>query len=108
MLDVRIDRRMAKRLSVDDALQEAFLDVARRIGEYLADPAVAIYVWLRFLTLQRLHMLQRQHLGAAARAVGREVDLAAGTAASAESMAGQFVSDLTSPSQAAIRRELQE
>lgn len=107
MLDVRLDRRVAARLSVDDVLQEAFLDVARRVGEYLADPAVPVYVWLRFLTLQRMQMLQRAHLGAAARAVGREAT-PPGTAASAESMAGQFVADLTSPSQAAIRRELHD
>src|SRR5262249_17381709 len=75
-----------------------------------ADPAVPFYVWLRFLTVQRLHMLQRAHLGAQMRDVSQEVSLpAAGTTfASADSMAGQFVSHLTSPSQAVIRRELQD
>jgi RNA polymerase sigma-70 factor, ECF subfamily len=110
MLMVRLDRRIAARVSPDDVLQEAFLDVARRIGEYLADPAVPVYVWLRFLTVQRMQMLQRMHLGAERRAVGVEVQLPEGglSFASAESMAGPLLGHLTSPSQAAIRNELQE
>src|SRR6516225_2727470 len=75
MLYVRLDRRLARRVAPEDVLQEAFLDVARRIGEYLADPAVPFYVWLRFLTVQRMLMLQRAHLGAQRRDVSLEVPL---------------------------------
>jgi RNA polymerase sigma-70 factor, ECF subfamily len=110
MLFVRMDRRMTSRATPDDVLQEAFLDVARRIGEYLADPSVPFYVWLRFLTVQRMNMIQRAHLGALRRDVTQEVSLPdPGFAlASAESMAGQLVGHMTSPSQAAIRHELQD
>jgi RNA polymerase sigma-70 factor (ECF subfamily) len=108
MLSVRLDRRLASRVTPDDVLQETFLDVARRIGEYLEAPSVPFYVWLRFLTVQRMHMVQRLHLGARARDVSREVTLPDGAPASSESMAGQLVSHLTSPSQAAIRHEFQE
>jgi RNA polymerase sigma-70 factor (ECF subfamily) len=109
MLYVRLDRRLTSRVAADDVLQETFLDVARRIGEYLADPAVPFYVWLRFLAVQRMQMVQRAHLGAQARDVAREVALPqpGGPFASPESMAGQLVSQLTSPSQAAVRHELQ-
>ena len=109
MLYVRLDRRIAGRVAPDDVLQEAFLDVARRVNEYLSDPAVPFYVWLRFLTVQRMQMMQRLHLGSQMRDVGLEVALPQGGTplASPESMAGQLVSDLTSPSQAAIRHELQ-
>jgi len=110
MLYVRLDRRLTSRVSADDVLQETFLDVAARIGEYLADQAVPFYVWLRFLAIQRMHMVQRAHLGAQMRDVRHEVPLPEGHAAfaSADSMAGQLISHLTSPSQAAIRHELQE
>ncbi len=109
MLYVRLDRRLSSRVSPDDVLQEAFLDVAARIGEYLDSPTVPFYVWLRFLTIQRMHMLQRVHLGAQMRSVSQEVSLPeGGSLASAESMAGQLVSHMTSPSQAAMRHELQE
>src|SRR5438309_2007895 len=64
MLYVRLDRRLARRIAPEDVLQEAFFDVARRVGEYLADPNVPFYVWLRFLTVQRMQMIQRAHLGA--------------------------------------------
>ena len=103
MLYVRLDRRLATRVAPDDVLQETFLDVARRIGEYLAEPAVPFYVWLRFLAVQRMQMVQRVHLGARMRDVSQEV----APPASSESMAGQLVSRMTSPSQAAIRHELQ-
>jgi RNA polymerase sigma-70 factor (ECF subfamily) len=109
MLYVRLDSRLASRVSPDDVLQETFLDLARRIVEYLAAPAVPFYVWLRFIAVQRMQMVQRQHLGAQKRDVAQEVSLAGGAPpASAVSMARRLVSDLTSPSQAAIRRELQE
>ena len=109
MLYVRLDRRVSARLAPDDVLQEAFLDVARRIGEYLAEPDVPVYVWLRFLAIQRMQLLQRMHLGAEIRAVGAEVPMPNGelSFASAESMAGQLIGHMTSPSQAAIRHELQ-
>jgi RNA polymerase sigma-70 factor (ECF subfamily) len=109
MLYVRLDRRLASRVVPDDVLQETFLDVARRVGEYLQDPAVPFYVWLRFLAVQRMQMVQRAHLGAQRRDVSQEVPLPqGGPFASAESMAGQLVSHMTSPSQAAIRGELQD
>jgi RNA polymerase sigma-70 factor (ECF subfamily) len=108
MLCVRMDRRLAKRLTPDDVLQETFLDVARRIGEYLDDPAVPVYVWLRFLTMQRLQMLERVHLGAKMRDVKREVALRQGSApASSRGLSVQLVGQITPPSQAAMRRELQ-
>ncbi len=71
---------MSSRVSPDDVLQETFLDVARRIGEYLAEPAVPFYVWLRFLAVQRMQMIQRAHLGAQMRDVSQEVALPKGGA----------------------------
>jgi RNA polymerase sigma-70 factor (ECF subfamily) len=110
MLYVRLDRRLARRVSPDDVLQETFLDVARRIGEYLADPAVPFYVWLRFLAVQRMQMVQRAHLGARKRDVALEVALPEGSVpfASPGSMAGELVSAMTSPSQAAVRHEMED
>ena len=109
MTSLRIDRRLAGRLDPDDILQEAFMDVARRIDEFLADPAVPFYVWLRFLTGQRLLMVQRGHLGAQRRDASREVSLPPTGLlhAGSDSLAGAFVGRLTSPSRAAMRHELQ-
>jgi len=110
MLHVRLDRRLAARVSPDDLLQETFLDAARRAGEFLGGPAVPFYVWLRSLAVQRMLMAQRAHLGARARDVSREVRLTPGGSpfASPDSMAGGLAGERTSPSQAAARRELHD
>jgi RNA polymerase sigma-70 factor (ECF subfamily) len=38
MVELRIDARLRSRLDPSDVLQEAFLDVARGLESYLADP----------------------------------------------------------------------
>jgi RNA polymerase sigma-70 factor (ECF subfamily) len=109
MVRLRLDRRVARRLDPSDVLQEAYLDVARRFPEYAAAPAVSFYVWLRALTGQRLIDLHRKHLGAKMRDAGQEVSLYRGALpqASSASLAQQLLTGLTSPTQAAIRAEMQ-
>ncbi len=109
MVRLRLDRRMSGRLDPSDVLQEAYLDVAQRFGEYAAAPTVPFYLWLRSLTGQRLIDLHRQHLGAQMRDAAREVSLYRGALpqASSASLAQQLLAGLTSPTQAAVRAELQ-
>ena len=109
MVRLRLDRRVCGRLDPSDVLQEAYLDVARRFPEYVAAPAVSFYLWLRVLTGQRLIDLHRQHLGAQMRDADREVSLYRGALpqASSASLAQQLLAGLTSPTQAAVRAELQ-
>ena len=63
-------------------------------------------IWLRWVTMQRLVEVHRQHLGARMRDAGREVSFDPGgaLAASSEKIA-DFFADQTSPSQAAERAE---
>jgi RNA polymerase sigma-70 factor (ECF subfamily) len=109
MVRLRLDRRVSGRLDPSDVLQEAYLDVARRFPEYAAAPTVPFYLWLRALTGQRLIDLHRQHLGAQMRDAGREVSLYRGALpqASSASLAQQLLAGLTSPTQAAVRAEMQ-
>ena len=109
MVRLRLDRRLQGRLDPSDVLQEAYLDVARRAPEYAANPTLPPYLWLRFLTGQRLLQLHRQHLGAQMRDAGQEVSLYRGALpqASSVSLANQLLGRLTSPTQAAVRAELQ-
>src|SRR5215472_785267 len=109
MVRLRLDGRLARRLDPSDVLQDAYLDVARRFPEYAAAPAVPFYVWLRALTGQRLIDLHRQHLGAKMRDAGQEVSLYRGAPpqASSASLAQQLLAGLTSPTQAAVRAEMQ-
>jgi RNA polymerase sigma-70 factor (ECF subfamily) len=109
MVRLRLDRRLAARVDASDVLQDAYLDVARRFPEYAAAPVVPFYLWLRALTGQRLVDLHRHHLGARMRDAGQEVSLYRGAlpAASSASLAQQLLAGLTSPTQAAIRAEMQ-
>src|SRR4051794_28819588 len=54
MVRLRLDRRLQGRIDPSDVLQEAFLDVSQRAPEYAANPTMPVYLWLRFLTGQRL------------------------------------------------------
>jgi RNA polymerase sigma-70 factor (ECF subfamily) len=66
------------------------------------------FLWLRFLTSQKLLELHRHHLGAQARDAGREVSLHRGSlpGTSSAALAAQLLGHLTQPSQAAIRAEM--
>ncbi len=109
MVRLRMDRRLQGRLDPSDVLQEAYLDCSRRLAEYAANPQMSFFLWLRFLTGQRLIDLHRQHLGAKMRDAGQEVSLYRGALpqASSESLAAHLLGRLTSPSRAAIRAETQ-
>jgi RNA polymerase sigma-70 factor (ECF subfamily) len=109
MVRLRLDRRLQGRIDPEDVLQEAFLDAARRLAEYAADPKMPPFLWLRFLTMQRLQTLHRLHLGVKSREASREVSLYNGSlpAADSKSLAAQLLGRLTTPSRAAIRAEIQ-
>lgn len=109
MVSVRMDRRLQGRLDPSDVLQEAYLEVSRRLPRYLEDPSMPFFLWLRFLTAQKLVDLHRQHLGAKMRDAGQEVSLRQGPfpEASSVSLAAQLLGKQTSVSQAFARAELQ-
>jgi RNA polymerase sigma-70 factor (ECF subfamily) len=109
MVRLRLDRRLSGRIDPSDVLQEAYLDVAKRAPEYAANPTMPLYLWLRFLTGQRLLAMHRQHLGAQMRDAGQEVSLYRGALpeATSASLAAHLLGRLTSPTQAAMRAEMQ-
>jgi RNA polymerase sigma-70 factor (ECF subfamily) len=110
MVQLRLDRRLQGRIDPEDVLQDAFVDASRRLSEYAAEGRpMPPFLWLRFLTLQRLGALHRLHLGVKGRDVGREVSLYCGPlpAADSRSLAAQLLGRLTTPSRAAIRAEIQ-
>jgi RNA polymerase sigma-70 factor (ECF subfamily) len=108
MVQVRLDRRLQGRIDPSDVLQEAYLEFARSLADYLGNPAVPFFLWLRYITGMKLQALHRHHLGTKARDAGREVSLhrAALPRASSVSLAAQLLGRHTTPSQAAVRAEL--
>jgi RNA polymerase sigma-70 factor (ECF subfamily) len=109
MVRLRLDRRLQGRIDASDVLQEAYLDVARRAREYLASPSMPPFLWLRWITGQRLSTLHRRHLGSRMRDIGLEVSLHHGALpqATSVSLAAMLLGRLTSPTRAAQRAELQ-
>ena len=108
MVRLRLDCRLQGRIDPSDVLQEAFVDASNRLLDYASNPDFPVFLWLRFLTSQRLNMLHRQHFGPTRNPV-REVSLHSGALPQADSMslAQQLLGRLTTPSQGAIRLEMQ-
>jgi RNA polymerase sigma-70 factor (ECF subfamily) len=110
LVRLRMDRRLTGRIDPSDVLQEAYLDVSKRIDDYARKPDMPFHLWLRFLTVQRLLAFHRRHLGAQMRDAGQEVSIYHDGSPNASSvfLAGQLAGHLTSPSQAAVREETQK
>jgi RNA polymerase sigma-70 factor, ECF subfamily len=109
MVQLRLDRRLQGRVDPSDVLQESYLEVARSLADYLKNPQIPFYLWARFLTGRKLQALHRHHLGTQVRDAGREVSLHHGALpqASSVSLAEQLLGRYASPSQAAVKAELQ-
>lgn len=107
MVALRLDRRLHGRLDASDVIQEAYLEATARLPEYLHEPAMPFFLWLRFLTGQKVMELHRRHLGVQARDAGREVALCRGCLPEATSaaLAAHLLGHDTRPSEAAIRAE---
>ena len=107
MVRLRLNRRLQGRVDDSDVLQEAYLDVSRRLNEYLANPTLPFFLWLRHLAGLKLAEVHRRHLGTQRRDADREVTLHRGGLPEADSvsLANQLLGKLTTPSQAAIKAE---
>lgn len=106
MLRLRMDPRVVGRVGVSDVMQDAYIEVARRLPQYLKErlsdepaqgdvpreaagtaggPAsgeertrLPFYLWVRFLASQALAQIHRRHLGTLARDAGRDIPIDGG------------------------------
>ena len=109
MVKLRLDHRLQGRIDPSDVLQDAYVDIARRAPEYLARPSMPVFLWLRWITGEKLIFIHRQHLGTKMRDAALEISLHYGAMprASSVSLAAMLLGRLTSPTRAAQRAELQ-
>jgi RNA polymerase sigma-70 factor (ECF subfamily) len=105
-VQLRLHPQLAGRFDPSDVIQEAYLEAAQRYEEYRRNPTLSPYLWLRFLTLQRLQIVHRRHLQAQMRAADRETALPE-LEVSSVGLAHWLVDSGPSPLQAALRREQQ-
>src|SRR5262245_5288586 len=75
MVEARLDPRLQARLDASDVVQDAYVEVVERLGEYLRDPKLPVFLWLRLVVGERLQKLHRHHLGTQMRDAGREISL---------------------------------
>jgi RNA polymerase sigma-70 factor (ECF subfamily) len=107
MVELRLDRRLAGRVDASDVVQDGFVDAVTRLPDFLADPKLPLFLWLRLVVGERLSKVHRTHLGAQMRDAGLEVSLYrdALPAASSAALAAQLLGKQTSPVDAAVRAE---
>jgi RNA polymerase sigma-70 factor (ECF subfamily) len=107
MVDLRLDRRLQGRVDASDVVQDGFVDALAKLPDYLAEPKLPLFLWLRLVVGERLLKIHRTHLGTQMRDASLEVSLyrdALPTASSA-ALAAQLLGKHTSPTEAAVRAE---
>jgi RNA polymerase sigma-70 factor (ECF subfamily) len=107
MVRLRLSRRLQGRVDDSDVLQESFLEISKKLPEYVQQPTLPFFLWLRHMTGLKLAEVHRRHLGTQMRDADREVSLHRGGLPEADSvsLAAQLLGKLTTPSQAAIKAE---
>jgi RNA polymerase sigma-70 factor, ECF subfamily len=103
LVEFRLDARLRARVDPSDVVQEAQLEAFRQLPSYLERRPMPFRLWLRKTAQERLRMVERQHLEAARRSVGREMPL---PDTSAAAVAQQLAAAILSPSQHAAQGEL--
>lgn len=106
MIEFRLDDRVRGRVDSEDVLQEAYIELARRLKEYLAGSNVSVFIWMRQITYQVMIGVQRRHFGQK-RDPRFEVTHAVSPDPNATSLSilSAFAEQMTSPSQALMREE---
>jgi RNA polymerase sigma-70 factor (ECF subfamily) len=107
MVTLRLDPRLQGRFDPSDVLQEMYLDALRRLPEYVREPKLPFFLWIRYLTGHHLGRIHRNHLGRQMRDPGREVSLYQGAIpeASSAALAAQLLGKESRPSELAVRAE---
>jgi RNA polymerase sigma-70 factor (ECF subfamily) len=107
MVRLRLNRRLQGRVDPSDILQDAYLEICKGLADYLRQPKLPFFLWLRHVTGQQLIAAHRRHLGAQMRDAAQEVSLYRGSLPEADSvsLAAQLLGRMTTASRAVIRAE---
>lgn len=102
---VQVGRRIQAKVDVADILQEASLEVHRRIGGFRGSSEGEFLAWLRQILGGVLANQLRRYIGAKARDVRLERELGEDLDRSSQAMVAPLVDDGSTPSVQASRRE---
>jgi RNA polymerase sigma-70 factor (ECF subfamily) len=108
MVAFRLNAQLYGRIDPSDVIQETYLEGWSHLDQYLRQPDVPFFLWLRGIAGNKLRELHRHHLGTLMRDAGREVALHRGTLPETTSaaLAAQLLGHGQRPSEAAIRAEV--
>ncbi len=109
MIDLRMDRKIQRRLDASDIVQDVLIEANRRLADYLQNPVMPFHLWLRQMAKDRIIDAHRRHRRAARRSVDREQALAAPGRLdqSTFDLAAELSDGELTPAAAATWRELQ-
>lgn len=110
LVQLRLDRKIARRIDASDVVQDVLLEANERLQEYIANPQMPFHLWLRHLARDRMIDMHRRHRGAQRRSLDRERSLASPQFSDQSSfdLASQLAASELTPAAASIRRELEQ
>ena len=101
IVQLRLDSRLTGRVDESDVIQDAYVEASARYSSFKESSDCSPFVWLRFLTLQKLAQVHRQHIRVKARSVRCEVVVSASSVV----LADELIRDGTTPIEAVLRAE---
>ena len=109
MVRLRMHPRVRARVDPSDVVQDALAAASGKLDEYLQTEPIPLSPWLRRITWEKLVHAHERHLDAQKRSVRQEKrdrwDL---SNESAMQIVRLLAGDLTSPSEAAVRKEMRD
>lgn len=109
LIDLRLDRAIARRVDASDIVQDVLLEASRRLGEYLHDPAMPFHLWLRHIAQDHVIDAHRRHRQAQRRTVDREQPMRSVLAdGSSVELIGALIDRELTPATQAIRHEMEK
>lgn len=110
LVQVRLDRAIARRVDASDIVQDVLIEANTRLADFLADPRMPFHLWLRHLAKDRIIEMHRRHRGAQRRSLDREQAVGNPQYGDRSSLdlAQMLVDNELTPAAANIRRELEQ
>lgn len=102
---VEIGRRLQGKLDASDLVQETFTEAHRNFGMFRGADERQLVGWLRQILAAKVANLVRHYYGTQGRDIRLERDLAQAVADSSQAIGADLAASMSSPSQAAARRE---
>ncbi len=110
LVQMRLDRKVQRRVDVSDVVQEVMMEATGRLEKYLVDPSMAFHLWLRQIAWDHIIDTYRRHRVSAKRNMDREQPMTApaGTDNSTMELVVQLCDPALTPAAAATQREIAE